>query len=251
MGRKETPRRLRRLGAARLSAGLGGPARLVAALAMLAATGCAETVQTRAYPRLAEGIDPIYKIAIAPFEASGQLVEKEREDGLGPVPRRESEEREDATVLVARYLAEALAQRGLEVVPADDLLRSLEVAGVGEGRLVARQIARIAHAEFGVDAIVMGSVSRFRDRKGGVGGTSEPASVWFDASLYSAPGAEKLWTGSFRETQKPLTENVLTTAQYPGGGMRWLTAEELARWGAEQTSAAMPLGHTLAPHERR
>jgi hypothetical protein len=231
------------MGAARLGGMLlGGVA--------LALGGCADTVQTRAYPRLAEGIEPIEKVAVAPFALAGELAEPERSDGLGPAARR-AESPEEASALVARYFAEALHERGVEVIPADDLVRSLEVAGADSERFIPRQVARVAHAKFGVDAIVLGSVSRFKDRRGGSGGTTEPASVWFDVALYSAPGAEKLWTGTFRETQKPFTENVLTTAQYPGGGTRWLSAEELARWGAEQTARAMPLGQTLTPEQRR
>jgi hypothetical protein len=60
-------------------------------------------------------------------------------------------------------------------------------------------------------------------------------------TLYTAPGSEKLWSAVFSETQQPLSSNVLSTTRYPGGGMRWLTAEELARWGAEETVRALPL----------
>ena len=59
--------------------------------------------------------------------------------------------------------------------------------------------------------------------------------------LCSAPGARRLWSGQFDETQQPLSENVLSASRYPGGGSRWLTAEELATWGARETALTIPL----------
>ena len=240
-----------RLAALALLAGLSGLAGPAALL------GCAEPVQTRAYPRLSEGIDPIHKVAVAPFEASGSLARLEREatreDDLDiPAPPREKGAGAgEATTLIARYFAEALAGRGLEVVTAEDVARMLANQASMPDRIVARQIAQLAHAEFGVDAVLLGKVSRFRDRVGGIGRETDPSSVWFEISLYSAPGAEKLWAGAFNQTQKPFTENVLQTSRYPGGGTRWLSAEELARWGAQETALQVPLGQTLKPAELR
>jgi hypothetical protein len=228
---------------------------LVAGLAGL--LGCAEPVQTRAYPRLAEGIDPIQRVAIAPFEAVGALARAERdasrEDGLDipALPREQGHTAADATTLVARYFSEALEQRGLEVVTPEDVARTLANQASPPDRIVARQVAQLAHAEFGVDAVLLGKVSRFRDRTAGTGGSTSPSSVWFEISLYSAPGAEKLWAGAFNQTQKPFTENVLQTSRYPGGGTRWMSVEELARWGAEETALQVPLGHSLRPSELR
>jgi len=249
MGRQTTLGRIRSMGSRVV--GLA----LVAGLATV--LGCAEPVQTRAYPRLQEGIDPIQRVAIAPFEAVGGLARLERdatrEDGLDipALPRAQGYTAADATTLVARYFAEALEQRGVDVVTHEDVARTLANQPTQPDRIVARQIAQLAHAEFGVDAVLLGKVSRFRDRKSGVGASGEPSSVWFEISLYSAPGAEKLWAGAFNQTQKPFTENVLETGNYPGGGMRWLTVEELSRWGAEQTAYKVPLGQKLRPSEVR
>jgi hypothetical protein len=92
-------------------------------------------------------------------------------------------------------------------------------------------------------------VGRYRERTGGAQETGA-ASVWFEAALYTAPAGEKLWSGVFNETQRPISDNVFSATRYPGGGARWLSAEELARWGAEQTAASMPLGTTTAPGAR-
>jgi len=86
-------------------------------------------------------------------------------------------------------------------------------------------------------------VSRFIERAGEAAGTMRPASVSFTITLYAAPGARPLWRGRFDETQRALNENIFNAGRYPGGGTRWLSAEEMARWGASEVALAMPLGN--------
>jgi hypothetical protein len=64
--------------------------------------------------------------------------------------------------------------------------------------------------------------------------------VAFEVTLFAAPSGQKLWSARFDETQRALSENVLNARRYPGGGTRWLTAAELARWGAQAAAGAMP-----------
>lgn len=229
---------------------------LAGLLACAALAGCAvETVRQRAYPRLEEGIEPISRVAVAPFTPSGELAQRARRAELeasvsvGSAPI--AEERvspAEATALVARYLSEALAQQGVDVTTQEDVSRVLAEAGAS-GPLAPREVARLAHERFGAQAVVIGTVGRYKERTGGAQ-ESGAASVWFEVALYTAPAGEKLWAGVFNETQRPLSSNVLSASRFPGGGMRWLSAEELARWGAEQTAARMPLGTTAPPGAR-
>lgn len=241
MGRKATVGFLRRLGAERVSA------RRAAALALgLAVAGCAvQTVHQQSYPRLEQGVEPINRVALAPFSVAGDLAAAERraslEASVGNAPRTAGVEPGEATALVARYLAEALAKQGLDVTTSEDLGRALSESG---SSLAPREVARLAAERFGAQGILVGSVARFRERQADVG-EDQAASVWFEVSLYKAPEGDKLWTGVFNETQRPLSQNVLVGARYPGGGSRWLSVDELARWGAEETALNMPLGATV------
>ena len=229
-------------------------ARALVLAAALVAAGCAvETVRQRSYPRLEEGVEPISRVAVAPFGTAGDLAQAERraqidanvsigapaaEPGVGPA---------EATALVARYLSEALAKQGLDVTTHEDLGRVL--AEVGADTEAPREIARLANERFGAQAVVLGNVARYRERTGGAQ-ESGAASIWFEVALYNAPEGEKLWSGVFNETQRPALGNVLVASRYPGGGSRWLSAEELARWGAEETARSMPLGSTAGPGPR-
>jgi hypothetical protein len=207
--------------------------RFVFLIALVCMAGCVETVKSRNFPALNERREPITRLAVAPFRAMGSL--SRRTSSTTAVPP------EVATALVARYVTEALAARGFPAVPADDVARALAMQQPIEERLVPRAVAQVVSEKFGADAVLLGSVTRFDERRGQAAGATHPAAVGFEVTLYTAPGAQKLWNGVFAETQQALSENIFSTHRYPGGGMRWLTAEELAKWGAEEMVLQIPL----------
>ncbi len=138
----------------------------------------------------------------------------------------------DAAALVTRFVTEELAGLGFEIVPADDLVRAFEAGGLEVPHGDAAALARAAADEFGASALLIGRVTRYREREGGELGATRPASVGFELELVAAPGARKLWSARFDHTQTAVSENLLRAPRYPGGGTRWLSAAELTRWGA-------------------
>ena len=207
--------------------------RLFFLLTLSCAAGCQMPVESRDFPALHDRREPITRIAVVPFQATGRLAQMSGST-TSVTP-------DVATALVTRYVTEALASRGIPIVPADDVARALAMeASTGE-RLVPRAVAQVVATKFGADAMLLGTVARFDERRGQAAGATHPAAVGFEVTLYTAPGSQKLWNGVFAETQQALSANILSTYRYPGGGMRWLTAEELARWGAEETVLQIPL----------
>ncbi len=207
----------------------------------LVATGCAQTIQSQAYRALQERREPIHKIAVAPFSArlsSSRAGAISEHLAAGDV------------VLMGRYVSESLGEQGLAVVAPADVERVQQsvtppVAAGGGTALSAgasRALARAVWESFGADALLVGQVHRFRERVGEALGATRPASVGFEVTLYSAPDGEKLWTAVFDETQQSMSENVFVTSRYPSGGSRWLSAEELARWGSQELARALPTG---------
>jgi curli biogenesis system outer membrane secretion channel CsgG len=194
------------------------------ALAWLAASGCTPTVATQARPALAELDAPLRRIAVMPFTASPLLQGEES----GTPPRV-------AAQLVSKYVAEALAARGVEVVAPEDVAATLAQADP------SRRAAQVLRERHGADAVVLGDLTRWEEREGEALGTLHAAAVGFRATLQGADG-RTLWSAEFDERQQPLSDNVLRAGKYPGGGSRWLSAEELARWGAREIVSALPLG---------
>ena len=145
--------------------------------------------------------------------------------------------------LVSSFVSEALAAQGVPVVAPTDV----EIAFTGHGSPVPRldpetTSVRCAR-DFGATAVVLGRVLRYREREGSAAGSTRPASIAFEVTVYEAPTARRLWTGRFDETQQSITAAILRARQYPGGGTRWLTAAEFARWGAGEVAKSIVTAH--------
>jgi hypothetical protein len=94
---------------------------------------------------------------------------------------------------------------------------------------------------FGADAVLAGTLYRWREREGTDYAVNRPASLAFDLHLVSVADGAVLWRGRFDKTQQALTENVLDVQTFIRGGGRWLTAEELAILGLKELLAKMPV----------
>jgi hypothetical protein len=185
-------------------------------------------VQPRVY---APSRDWLRKVVVVPFTPRPELSRAAPGDGVSA---------ETAVKLVGRFVTEAVAARGIDVVPASDLAVALSGEAPPMPVLGASEAAEFAAREFGATAVLLGEVWRYRERAGEALGASRAASVAFEVTLFAAPSGQKLWSARFDETQRALSENVLNARRYPGGGTRWLTAAELARWGAQAAAGAMP-----------
>ncbi|MDA8162387.1 MAG: hypothetical protein M0022_05710 [Desulfobacteraceae bacterium] len=90
--------------------------------------------------------------------------------------------------------------------------------------------------ELGADAVLYGKLFRFDERVGSAYSAQRPASVAFTLHLIRTSDGAILWHYDFDETQKPLTENILNTRLYRKSGLKWLTAEELAKYGLSEAT---------------
>jgi hypothetical protein len=203
---------------------------LVAALC--ASTGCASFVEQRRV----EATGPIDRLAIVPFYPSERFLRQAAARGDA-----EAVSGWEAAALVARFMAEAIERRLIEVIPESDVQLAFEGQGQVTPRAAPEAAALLAAAEFGADAILLGEVHRYRERKGSSYGSEMPASVEFEVTLYTAPAATKVWVARFNQTQAPLTSNLFDAIRYPSMGMRFLTAAELSQWGARKVADELPI----------
>jgi hypothetical protein len=147
----------------------------------------------------------------------------------------------DAAALheLAAQVALALAARGLAIVPPNEITRAVASAGEVAPSLDPRGAAELCAREFAATAVLLGRVTRWREREGSALGSTRAASVAFELRLIAAPVPRRLWSGNFDETQRALTENLLRARQYPGSGTRWLSASELAAWGTAELAKTL------------
>jgi hypothetical protein len=148
--------------------------------------------------------------------------------------------------LVSGFLSDALAAQGVPVVAPNDVELAFTSQGQPVPRLDPETMATRCARDFGATSVALGRLLRFREREGSAAGSTRPASVAFEVTVYEAPTARRLWTGRFDETQQAITEAILRARQYPGGGTRWLSAPEFARWGADEVAKSIttPRGAT-------
>jgi hypothetical protein len=89
----------------------------------------------------------------------------------------------------------------------------------------ARSIAKSLRA----DAVMTINLNRYIERAGGKYSVRQPASVSFDYRLIQTETGQTLCLGGFDETQKSLTDNILSFQTVFKRKLQWITAEELAR----------------------
>jgi hypothetical protein len=170
-----------------------------------------------------------------PFYPATQSTDDEK---LDPDARDQAAHLEDAA-FVGRLVSDSLISQGVAVIAPNDLERALVAEGLAVAQWDPKVAAEVAARVFGASSVLLGRVIRYQGREGIAAGAARAASVAFEVSLHEISTDRRPWSGHFEETQQPITENIFRARDYPGGGTRWLTAAEFARWGADQVVAAM------------
>jgi hypothetical protein len=98
-----------------------------------------------------------------------------------------------------------------------------------------RQLAQRFGKAAGADHVILGSVWRYRDRTPDMG-----ASVAFTVYLLQVDNGRRVWRAQYDKTQQALSDDLLNAGRFFEKGARWLSAEELARFGIEQVMQRFP-----------
>ena len=102
----------------------------------------------------------------------------------------------------------------------------------------AGEVAPKVAERLGADAVLIGKVAVYQERIGSRLGANPPAAVGFDMKLVARDGTV-LWEGNYYERQRPMSEDVWGFIQRRGA---FVTADELAEYGAEQLAKEFPFG---------
>jgi hypothetical protein len=95
-----------------------------------------------------------------------------------------------------------------------------------------RELAVELGKQLGADHVMVGLVWRYKQRDGSSMSVQSPASVAFSAYLVNVADGKLAWKANFDKTQSSLSENLFDAPMFLKEGMKWLTAEELASYGA-------------------
>ncbi len=159
-------------------------------------------------------------------------------EGARPVGRETTSVPSGADMKVARIFARKLRMReGLAVIPPQETGAASDALRAREPGLPVQEMARRMALEFKADAAVAGLIRVYKEREGSKYG-AVAAVVGFEVKLVAGDG-RVLWTGSYYEEQRPITEDI---SGFFDRGLGFVTAEDLANYGAERLVKEFPFG---------
>lgn len=143
---------------------------------------------------------------------------------------------------ITNYMQETLKQRyGNKVIASDEVSKVYREIPRDDTRETPRSLAQKVGRALGANIMIVGSVWRYMDRMRDHMGTGRGASVAFEIYLIDVPRGKTMWKVKFDKTQRPFTEDIRGAKVLLKKGAKWLTADELARYGVEEAIKKFPL----------
>jgi hypothetical protein len=155
---------------------------------------------------------------------------------LGGVPAKAASER------VTRLVADAMLERGISVVPADEVDAAIGDVPRSTAAIDALIVANFAGRELGATGVLVGEILRFREARGATPAGRRPASVAYQVTFYEAPDGFKLWTARFDESQSLSPADPALEADGAEVRKRVLSAGEIAARGAAAVARSLTKG---------
>jgi len=147
----------------------------------------------------------------------------------------------DSDGILTGHVQEALQKRhGDKLIP---LVKSIEAYGgisKDDTRDTLRTLAQKVGQALGANFIMVGNVWRFKERAGSAVSAEPPASVAFGLYLIDVSNGKVLWREVFEKSQTSLSENILEARAFFKKGVKWVTANELARYGVSEVLKKYP-----------
>ena len=195
-------------------------------LSLLVYTGCGpKYVSTTSSHQLDE--TKVAKLAVIPFVASPEGDQK----GL-----RSAKVEPAGVLLIHGMFVRGVTALGYSAIPIDNI----DMETISSQGIIPQDIIKSISDRTGADAVLTGIVTRFEEREGGPVGIRKPASVGFEVKLISTVDGAILWSGRYAETQKSLLEDLSMFFAFMQRGWKWLSAEELARYGVDEVLRNLP-----------
>jgi hypothetical protein len=147
----------------------------------------------------------------------------------------------DAGPMMTRLIYATLRNRfGSSVVPMDEVQTAYTGIRLVDTKDTPRTLSRRLGKALSADLVIFGMVWRYRDIGAIKGLPDEPASVAFALYLVDPASGRQIWRGIFSETQEYAFKNMFKFTDRIKMGLKWLTVDELARYGVKQTLDKFP-----------
>lgn len=147
----------------------------------------------------------------------------------------ETELEEDADEKLTRHVREKLKIRySTQLIPEALISQNyVKLMPFGDEETL-KSIALKIGESVGARYVLVGAVWRYKDRAVVKGEEEMPAAVAFAVYLLDGPKKQIIWKKSFIKSQKALSDDVSNISMFLKGGMKWLTADEIAKYGVDE-----------------
>ena len=187
------------------------------------------------------------QIALMPFlkgkfkSPNGQ-VDKPLSQPLSQIVFDRQNLRADGDQVLTRIVSDILKARFEEkLIPIEKAQSVFDEISKNDTFDTPRKLAQALGNRLQAELVVVGSVWRYRDRGAIKEIPDSPASVALEVYLVEVATGKRLWRGKFDGTQKTLSEDVIRGLKQIKMGARWLTADELARYGVKEVFKKFPI----------
>lgn len=181
----------------------------------------------------------VRNIAVMPFLPGSREAKKERHlektldcqlAGLCNIEDLQSGAEEAMTALYQKELTKMLGDKVVSAMVVKTAYSRLEKNDNRTPRDLAIELGKTLM----VDHVLVGLLSRYQQRDGSSRSVASPASVAFSVFLVNVQTGKLVWQSAFNKTQTALSENLFDAPLFFKQGMKWLTVEELASYGAQK-----------------
>lgn len=155
----------------------------------------------------------------------------------------------NAGPMLMRMVHGALKRRfDQHVVPLDQVQAAYTGIRLDGTKDSPRTMALQMGDSLSADLMVVGTVWRYRDRGALEGFPDKPASVAFAIYVVASKTGRQLWRGVFDEAQEIALQDMAKFPKRIKMGLKWLSADELARHGVQEIFRPFPSSIQVQPN---
>jgi TolB-like protein len=125
---------------------------------------------------------------------------------------------------------------GWEVAPESDVRDVMSTLPPTTLADMQQNALKLGH-QLSADAVVYGTVTRYKERVGSDYAAKSPAAVAFAIHVIDVNNGVVLWTARYAREQKALTQNIFNLANFVENRGRWVRAHDIAQRGVEEAVA--------------
>ncbi|HEY6395441.1 MAG TPA: hypothetical protein VIX12_08500 [Candidatus Binataceae bacterium] len=122
---------------------------------------------------------------------------------------------------------------GWDIIPQDDVMQAMQKLPPTTAANLDENALKLGK-DVSADAVLYGTVERYKERVGLDYAAASPASVTFDLRFADMKTQQVIWTAKFAKSQKALSQNVLDLANFVQNTGRWVRAHEIALEGVKE-----------------